>query len=44
MYTGCTVSNTALATAIGFNTLDINYDLTAWKKSRPMILLSGKYW
>lgn len=32
IYTGCTVSNTALATAIGFNTLDINYDLGSWEK------------
>jgi len=32
MYAGCTVSNSALATAIGFNTLDINYDLGAWEK------------
>lgn len=31
-YTNCAVSNVPLATAIGFNTLDISYDLTAWEK------------
>lgn len=32
VYPGCTVSNAALATALGFNTLDINYDMAAWEK------------
>ncbi|MEY8759552.1 hypothetical protein [Chryseobacterium tongliaoense] len=31
-YTNCAVSDVPLATAIGFNTLDISYDLTAWEK------------
>lgn len=31
-YTNCSVSNTSLATALGFNTLDITYDIGAWEK------------
>ncbi|WP_426482038.1 hypothetical protein [Chryseobacterium sp. R2ACT005] len=31
-YIGCSVSNTALATALGFNTLDIQYDMGSWEK------------
>lgn len=31
-YSNCNVSNTALASAIGFNSLDIDYDLGSWQK------------
>lgn len=32
IYTNCNVSNTALAAALGFNTLDIDYDMSSWEK------------
>ncbi|MCJ7935089.1 MAG: carboxypeptidase-like regulatory domain-containing protein [Chryseobacterium sp.] len=31
-YSNCSVSNASLATAIGFNALDIEYDMGAWEK------------
>lgn len=31
-YANCSVSNAALATAVGFNTLDITYDIGQWEK------------
>ncbi|ROH90560.1 hypothetical protein EGI15_18040 [Chryseobacterium cucumeris] len=32
MYNNCTVSNTAMASALGFSTLDIQYDMSLWQK------------
>ncbi|MGH1518247.1 hypothetical protein [Chryseobacterium sp. JK1] len=32
MYNNCSVSNTAMAASIGFNTLDIQYDQPLWEK------------
>jgi hypothetical protein len=32
MYNNCSVSNTAMASAIGFNTLNIQYDQPLWQK------------
>ena len=32
MYNNCSVSNTAMASAIGFSTLDIQYDQPLWQK------------
>ncbi|AZA51638.1 carboxypeptidase-like regulatory domain-containing protein [Chryseobacterium sp. G0201] len=38
---GATVNNTGLTTALGFNTLNINYDLGAWQK---IINYDPAYW
>jgi len=38
---GATVNNAGLTTALGFNTLNINYDLAAWQK---IITYDPAYW
>lgn len=32
MYNNCSVTNTAMAAALGFSTLDIQYDMSLWEK------------
>ena len=40
-YTNCTVSNVNLANALGFSTLDIQYDLGSWQK---IISYDAAFW